>query len=118
MPDHGELLDQVLLNEADIDLAANQYERASSLLEESKLALQKSHPDARDDAWRYAVWDSVNAQLLASKGETARAAATLAKAQSVLVNRFGVNGFYCTIAKRRMALIAHAKRASTLSAAD
>ncbi len=47
LPDHGELLDQVLLNEADIELANGNRARAAALLAESKALLQKAHPTAR-----------------------------------------------------------------------
>jgi tetratricopeptide (TPR) repeat protein len=109
LPDHGELLDQVLLNEADIELANGHRGRASELLTESKALLQKAHPNAPSDAWRYAVWDSVNSQLLASNGDLAGAARTLAASQAVIVQRFGPNGFYNILAKRRAMLIASAR---------
>ena len=72
LPGQGELLDQVLLNEADIELADGNLARATELLAESKALLQKAHPDSSADAWRYAVWDSVNAQLLAANGDASR----------------------------------------------
>jgi tetratricopeptide (TPR) repeat protein len=111
LPDHGELLDQVLLNEADIELASGNRTRAAALLMESKALLQKAHPDSSADAWRYAVWDSVNAQLLAADGDTAAAARILEAAQRILTRRFGEGGFYCQLAKRRTLLIANRRRA-------
>jgi tetratricopeptide (TPR) repeat protein len=110
LPDQGELLDQVLLNEADIELAGGDRSRAADLLAESKALLEKSHPDSTADAWRYAVWDAVNAQLLAADGKPAEAANTLSTAQKILVQRFGESGFYCILAKRRTLLIANADR--------
>ncbi len=110
LPDHGELLDQVLLNEADIELANGNRERAAALLAESKTLLQKAHPNGPGDAWRYAVWDLMNAQLLATNGDLAVAASTLAAAQKILVRRFGENGFYSLLAKRRTLSIANAQR--------
>jgi tetratricopeptide (TPR) repeat protein len=110
MPDHGELLDQVLLNEADIELASGNRERAAALLAESKALLQKAHPDAPGDAWRYAVWDLMNAQLLAAKGDFAVASNTLAAAQKILLLRFGEKGFYSVLAKQRMLAIANAQK--------
>jgi tetratricopeptide (TPR) repeat protein len=110
LPDHGELLDQVLLNEADIELANGNRERAAVLLAESKTLLQKAHPNGPGDAWRYAVWDLMNAQLLAANGDFAVATSTLAAAQKILVQRFGENGFYSLLAKRRTLSIAHAQR--------
>jgi Tetratricopeptide repeat len=110
LPDQGELLDQVLLNEADIELADGNRTRAAALLAESKLLLQKAHPESASDAWRYAVWDSVNAQLLAANGDYAAAASLLAAAQRILARRFGETGFYSLLAKRRALLIANASK--------
>ena len=110
LPGQGELLDQVLLNEADIELADGNLERATVLLAESKVLLQKVHPDSSTDAWRYAVWDSVNAQLLAANGDAAAAAVVLSEARKVLARRFGETGFYCILAKRRTLLIANARK--------
>jgi tetratricopeptide (TPR) repeat protein len=110
LPDHGELLDQVLLNEADIELANGNRTRAAALLTESKTLLQKAHPEGPADAWRYAVWDSVYAQLLAANGDSAAAASILATAQKILARRFGETGFYCMLAKRRTLLIANAHK--------
>jgi tetratricopeptide (TPR) repeat protein len=109
VPGQGELLDQVLLNEADIELASANRERAAALLTEAKIVLQKAHPEGPADAWRYAVWDSVNAQLLATNGDQASAARILAAAQKTLALRFGESGFYCMLAKRRTMLIAEAR---------
>jgi tetratricopeptide (TPR) repeat protein len=110
LPDHGELLDQVLLNEADIELANGNRMRAAALLAESKALLQKAHPENPSDAWRYAVWDLVNAQLLAVNGDSAAAASILAAAQKILARRFGETGFYSLLAKRRALLIANAPK--------
>ena len=110
LPDQGELLDQVLLNEADIELAGGDQSRAAALLTESKLLLLKAHPDVTADAWRYAVWDSVNAQLLAANGDFATAASVLDSAQKVLTRRFGETGLYSLLTRRRTLLIANAQR--------
>jgi tetratricopeptide (TPR) repeat protein len=109
LPDHGELLDQVLLTEADVELAKGHFARAAELLTESKSLLQKAHPQESADAWRYAVWDAVNAQLLAVNGDSG-AAVALAAAQRIIVQRFGPNGFYNLLAKRRAILIASARK--------
>jgi tetratricopeptide (TPR) repeat protein len=109
LPDHGELLDQVLLNEADLELTQGHVARAKELLTESRGLLEKAHPQSPDNAWRYAVWDAVNAQLLAVNGDSA-AAGTLAAAQRIIVQRFGPNGFYNLLAKRRAVLIASARK--------
>ena len=110
LPDQGELLDQVLLNEADLELSSGNRDRARALLVESKALLQKAHPEGPADAWRYAVWDSVNAQLLATDGDSAAAARILDAAQRILTRRFGEDGFYCQLAKRRAIWIGNQRR--------
>jgi tetratricopeptide (TPR) repeat protein len=110
LPDHDELLDQVLLTEADLELAAGNRARAAALLLDSKAQLQKAHPDIKPNAWRYAVWDSVNAEMLAANGDYAAAARTLAAAQHIITERFGANGFYNLLAKRRAQLIANSQK--------
>jgi serine/threonine-protein kinase len=105
LPDHGELLDQVLLTEADLELASGNRARATALLAESKGLLQKAHADDAANAWRYAVWDAVNAQLLAANGDSAGAARMLAGAQPIITQRFGPLGFYSLLAQRRAQLI-------------
>jgi tetratricopeptide (TPR) repeat protein len=100
LPDHGEILDQVLLTEANIELMSGHVSRAGALLTESKVLLQKSHPLTLDDAWRYAVWDVVNARFLAASGNGAAAASSLDSAQPILIKRFGETGFYNLLAQR------------------
>jgi tetratricopeptide (TPR) repeat protein len=111
-PGHGQLLDQVLLNEADIEFANGNRDRAAELISEAKTLLQKAHPVNPTEEWRYAVWDSVNAQLLAANGDPAAAVATLAAARSILVKRFGESGFYCVRAKQRALQISNVRKLS------
>jgi tetratricopeptide (TPR) repeat protein len=103
LPDHGDLLDQVLLNEADIARANGDLKQAAALLGESKALLAKTHPDGPANAWRYAVWDAVHAQLLAANGNSDEAKSALSAAQAILVKRFGPNGFYSRLTERRIA---------------
>jgi hypothetical protein len=100
----------VLLNEADIELSRGNRDRGRVLLVESKALLQKAHPVSPEDAWRYAVWDSVNAQLLAADGDSAAAARILDAAEQILARRFGEGGFYCQLAKRRALLLANERK--------
>jgi tetratricopeptide (TPR) repeat protein len=100
LPDHSELLDQVLLNEASIDLAEGDRTRASSLLAESRQLLTKAHPDSKADAWRYAVWDTVNARLTAASGDLAGAEKALATAERTLDARFGASSFYGQVVRK------------------
>ena len=101
LPDHGALLDQVLLNEADLEIRSGDRARAAALLVESKHLLQKSHPDSKADAWRYAVWDTVNAGLLAANGDAAAAERALAAAREILRERYGPTGFYSLLAEQQ-----------------
>jgi tetratricopeptide (TPR) repeat protein len=111
LPDHGELLDQVLLNEADLAVRHGDRARASAMLDESKKLLQQAHVNDSANAWRYAVWDTVDAELLALSGDAAGAARVLAAAQPIIVQRFGVNGFYSLLVKRQALWIANAPKA-------
>jgi tetratricopeptide (TPR) repeat protein len=100
LPDHGELLDQVLLNAADLDLSSGDLRGAQTLLSESRHALEAAHPASSANTWRYAVWDAVHARLMAALGDTAGAQGTLTRAQEILRSRFGPDGFYTMRAER------------------
>jgi tetratricopeptide (TPR) repeat protein/energy-coupling factor transporter ATP-binding protein EcfA2 len=103
LPDHGELLDQVLLNAADVELATGHRAQAAALLAESRNFLEKSHPQdqGQRNAWRYAIWNAVNARLLAAEGNTTEARRVLSQACEPIVRRFGQNGFYTVQSCRR-----------------
>jgi tetratricopeptide (TPR) repeat protein len=106
LPDHGDLLDLVLLSEADIDLEAGGAARAAALLAESKALTQAAHPKSPAEAWRYANWDAVDAEVLARQGDVSGGANLLAAAQPILEKRFGPGGFYPMLARRRAQSIA------------
>jgi tetratricopeptide (TPR) repeat protein len=103
LPNHGKLLDQVLLNDAEIELREGDGERASASLTESRRLLEAAFPLAKHpaEAWRYAVWNTVNAELLAQKGNAADARSAIADASPVIAKRFGSGGFYSLLAQRR-----------------
>ena len=94
LPHHGELLDQVLLTEAGIELSDGDQARAASLLAESKALLTKAHPYSQSEAWRYAVWDLVEARLAATSSDGAAALKTVTGAERVIAARFGAASFY------------------------
>jgi tetratricopeptide (TPR) repeat protein len=96
MPDHGEMLDLVLLNKADVELANGHRAEAARLMIESRALLEKSSPPDKvsSDAWRYAIWDLVNAGQLAQDGNISDARRVLDRARPVIVARFGQSGFY------------------------
>jgi tetratricopeptide (TPR) repeat protein len=112
LPENDEFLDQVLLNEADIELAKGDRLKAAALLTEAKALLEKAHPNKAKDAWRYAVWDAVNAQLLAANGDIVGAQQALSAAQAIIAKRFGEKGFHNLLAKRRALLLANARKSN------
>ena len=90
------MLDQVVLNAADLELSAHRTEGASPLLDEARRLLETRYPRTKEPAaqWRYAAWDAVNADFLALEHRPDDARATFARARDVLVKRFGPQGFY------------------------
>jgi tetratricopeptide (TPR) repeat protein len=103
LPDHGEFLDEVLLNEADVALANGRPAEAAALLKESRELLEKSYPPDEDpgDFWRYAIWDMVDAELLAQEGKYEEAGHVLDQTRPVILHRFGTEGFYSLDLSRR-----------------
>jgi tetratricopeptide (TPR) repeat protein len=102
---HNDLLDQVLVNEADLDLAAGKFSQAAARLAQSKQLLQAQYPNDSANAWRYAVWDTVEAELAAVNGPTAEAERLLSAAALVLRQRYGPTGLYTLLANRRAQFI-------------
>jgi tetratricopeptide (TPR) repeat protein len=101
MPDQGEMLDLVLLTAADVDLTQGQREQAGALLTESHGLLEKYHPLRPNNAWRYSIWTLVDAGLRAAEGNAAEARRLLAQAHDPIMQRFGENGFYSLLQRRR-----------------
>ena len=110
----GPFLDQVLLNEADLALHNGDLQRAATFLTRSKASLEEAHKNDATNAWRYAVWDSVNAELLAARGDTDGALRTLVAAGALLRQRFGPTGLYPQLVERRVERIkSHPQPAKT-----
>ena len=110
----GPFLDQVLLNEADLAVHTGDLQRAATFLTRSKASLEEAHKNDATNAWRYAVWDSVNAELLAARGDTDGALRTLVAAGAVLRQRFGPTGLYPQLVERRVERIrSHPQPAKT-----
>jgi tetratricopeptide (TPR) repeat protein len=103
LPDHGVLLDQVLVNVADLALKEGNEDHAAASLAESRRLLEAAHPLAQrpTEAWRYAIWDTVNAELLARQGDVSTARRTIASALPTIAKRFGPTGFYSLLARQR-----------------
>ena len=77
LPGQGLLLNQVLLSRADLFLRQGDANSAAAPLRESLELLHKDYPlaDHPEEAWRYAIWESVNAQTFALHGDVAGARA-------------------------------------------
>jgi tetratricopeptide (TPR) repeat protein len=101
----SELLDQVMLNEAQLAIENGDVSRTTTLLARSKLLLQKAHPQSPSEAWRYSVWDIVNAQLVAAQGDTASATKILNAAEKVIDGRFGSVSYYGQLVRKQLTLI-------------
>ncbi len=103
LPNQGVLLDQVLLNVADLALRDGNGERAAACLAESRRLLEAAYPLAQHPAetWRYAIWNTVYAELLARERNLATARTTMATALPIIAQRFGATGFYSLLAHRR-----------------
>jgi len=93
----------VLLNVADLAVRVGNTDQAAASLAESRRLLETAFPVAQrpTESWRYAVWDTVNAELLARRGDAANARQAIASAAPVIARRFGSTGFYGLLAKRR-----------------
>jgi tetratricopeptide (TPR) repeat protein len=103
LPNHGQLLDQVLLNAADIDLDSGDANRAAGALAESRQLLESALPLDKNpaEAWRYAIWDSVHSKLLAERGDREAARRIGISAVPTIEKRWGPNGFHTLLARRR-----------------
>jgi non-specific serine/threonine protein kinase/serine/threonine-protein kinase len=103
LPNQGVLLDQVLLNVADLALRDGDRERAAACLAESRRLLEAAYPLAQHPAetWRYAIWNTVYAELLARERNLSTARSTIADALPIIARRFGATGFYSLLAHRR-----------------
>ena len=115
LPNQGALLDQVLLNAADVELRGDRVQRAPALLTESRRLLQAAFPPLQQstEAWRYAILDTVDAELIAHQGDAATARRKLASALPIIEKRFGRSGFHSLLAQRRLQFV---ETQATLSA--
>jgi tetratricopeptide (TPR) repeat protein len=106
LPNQGTLLDQVLLNAADLELRGAHLLRAPALLAESRRLLEAAHPPKdSSEAWRYAVWDTAEAELLAAQGDVTTGRAKINSALPIIEQRYGLKGFYSLLARRRLEFV-------------
>jgi tetratricopeptide (TPR) repeat protein len=103
LPNHGVLLHEVLLNVADLALRSGHAEAAAAPLAESRRLLEAAYPIARNsqEVWRYALWDTVNAEWIAHEGDAAASRRIIGTALPVIAQRFEVTGFNSLLARRR-----------------
>jgi len=105
-PRNHPVLDQVVLNAADLALSTHDIENAATSLDEARRLLAQRYPLTDPNAqWRYAVWDSVNAGLLASQNHRDDARAMFARAREVLVRRYGPQSFFVLRLDQRSAVL-------------
>jgi hypothetical protein len=104
------ILDQVVLNAADLELTRRSAGGSLPLLSEARQLLEKRYPLGVDstEQWRYAEWDAVNAARLALENHRDDARPALAHARDVLVKRFGPEGFYVLRLDQRAAAVGQA----------
>jgi len=115
IPHQGVLLDEVLLNRADLEIRAGKTAAAATPLAESRRLLESTYPIDRhpDEAWRYSLWDTVEAEFRSASGDVPAAKVRVAAALPVITARFGKTGFNSLLAQRRAEFVAHASTAST-----
>jgi serine/threonine protein kinase len=103
LPYHGVLLDQVLLNVADLALRDGDGEHSAAALAEAHQLLEAAFTLAEHQAetWRYALWDSVHSLFLAQQGDLTTARLAMAAALPTISQRFGPGAFYSLLAHRR-----------------
>jgi tetratricopeptide (TPR) repeat protein len=111
-PRNHQILDQIVLNSADLALSTRSPQTAEPLLAEARRLLLARYPHKDGaDQWRYAVWDSVNAELLAQENHPDAARAAFIGARTVLVQRYGSGGFFVMRLDQRAGGLASAKAA-------
>lgn len=105
-PHDHQILDQVVLNAADLALSTRDIKGAAPLLAEARQLLTARYPQPSDPnaQWRYAVWDSVDAGLLAAE-KRPDARAIFARARDVLVRRYGPQSFFVLRLDQRAATL-------------
>ncbi len=98
--EHSALRNQVLLTQGYLEILKGNRQLAEQLLDGSKHALESHADRATEYAWQKALWDAIDAQLVASNGDLPKARGMLADARPLLVKRFGEQGFYMLLVAR------------------
>src|SRR5262249_32215434 len=104
---HGNLLDQVLTTAADLQLRTGHITEAAASLAEARRLLAMSYPlaDNPDEAWRYAICDSIGAELAAVQSALGVGEKQLETALPLIAKRWGPNGFHTVLARQRAKFI-------------
>jgi serine/threonine protein kinase/tetratricopeptide (TPR) repeat protein len=115
IPHQGVLLDEVLLNRADLGIRDGNAAGAAVALAESRRLLEAAYPIDRypGDAWRYALWDTVEAEFRSANGDSPAGTARLAAVLPMITARFGKTGFNSLLALRRAEFAARAGSSRT-----
>jgi tetratricopeptide (TPR) repeat protein len=103
LPNRGTLLNEVLLNEADLQLRCGTDGATDKLLAEAHRLMEAQYPIALQptEAWRYAEWNTVNAELSAQHGDVEGARKMIAGATPLVLKRYGRDGFDTLLVRLR-----------------
>lgn len=99
------MLDQVLTNLADLYAHTGRAKEAPPLLDRARTLLEAQYPlaDMPDEAWRYALQDSVRASVYTAEKNYPDAEKLLVASLPVIEARFGAQRFYTTTTRQRLA---------------
>lgn len=99
------MLDQVLVNLADLYARTGRAAQAAPLLDRARALLEEQYPQAEmpDEAWRYALQDSVRGSVYTAEKQFPDAEKLLIASLPVIEARFGAQRFYTTTARQRLA---------------
>lgn len=101
------IMDQVLVNLADLYARTGRPAQARPLLERARALLEEQYPLAEmpDEAWRYALQDSVRGSVYTAEKNYADAEKLLLASLPVIEKRFGAQRFYTTTTRQRLAAL-------------
>lgn len=98
------MLDQVLTNLADLYARTGRAKEAAPLLDRARTLLEEQYPlkEMPDEAWRYALQDSVRASVYTAEKNYPDAEKLLVASLPVIEARFGAQRFYTTTTHQRL----------------
>jgi tetratricopeptide (TPR) repeat protein len=90
------MLSQVLVNMADLHARQAHLEKAHAYVVEARNALNLQYPrdKAPEEAWRHAILDSIEAEVMSREGRANEALPRLVQATAILRQRFGAEGLF------------------------